>query len=162
MVHFQADVVGTYLADKHRILKTGGCALFHHSNYTEHRERSCGQNPHAHVYMTPAVFTSPTNGARLVILRTARATGAGCIGEVHLVSAMTFGYERGVEVGFRKGRRTGGVAGFSRKRKKPETESQAFDSTIRSGRHANSSSPPSHGGDARRIVATIIAGGISG
>lgn len=50
MVHFHADVVGTYLADKHRILKSGDCALFHHSNYTENPERSCGPNAHAHVY----------------------------------------------------------------------------------------------------------------
>jgi hypothetical protein len=62
MVHFDADVVGTYLADKHRLLKTGDCVLFHHSNYTENSERSCGQNPHAHVYMRPAVSKYPTNG----------------------------------------------------------------------------------------------------
>jgi hypothetical protein len=80
LVHFHADVVGTYLGHKPRIFKTGDCAPFHHSNYTENPERSSGQNPDAHVHMTPAVFKSPSNGdgARLGILRTARATRAEC------------------------------------------------------------------------------------
>jgi len=68
MVHFRADVVGAYLADTHRILKAGGRALFHHSNYAENPDRSFGQNPHARAYMTPATFRTLADQAGLVIL----------------------------------------------------------------------------------------------
>lgn len=35
MVHFDSDVVRSYLRDTLRVLKPGGRAFFHHSNYTE-------------------------------------------------------------------------------------------------------------------------------
>jgi hypothetical protein len=34
MVHFDSDVVRSYLRDSHRALKPGGRGFFHHSNYT--------------------------------------------------------------------------------------------------------------------------------
>jgi len=34
MVHFDSDVVRSYLADARRVLKLGGRGFFHHSNYT--------------------------------------------------------------------------------------------------------------------------------
>lgn len=34
MVHFDSDVVRSYLRDAHRVLAPGGRAFFHHSNYT--------------------------------------------------------------------------------------------------------------------------------
>jgi SAM-dependent methyltransferase len=68
MVHFHADVVGAYLADTHRILKAGGRALFHYSNYAENPDRHFGQNPHARAYMTPAIFRTLADEAGLVIL----------------------------------------------------------------------------------------------
>jgi hypothetical protein len=72
------------------------------------------------------------------------------IGEVHLLSAMTFGYERGVEDRFRNSRRTGSVAGFraSGRNQRPNRR-RSTRSPVRSGRHANSSSPPV--GTARRV-----------
>ena len=33
MVHFSADLVQAYLRDTARVLKPGGMALYHHSNY---------------------------------------------------------------------------------------------------------------------------------
>jgi hypothetical protein len=50
------------------ILKAGGRALFHHSNYAENPDRHFGQNPHARAYMTPAIFRTLADQAGLVIL----------------------------------------------------------------------------------------------
>jgi hypothetical protein len=34
MVHFDSDVIQVYLQDTARVLRWGGRALFHHSNYS--------------------------------------------------------------------------------------------------------------------------------
>ncbi len=54
MVHFDSDVVRSYLADARRILKPGGRAFFHHSNYTGgHDWRT---NPAARNFMSKELF----------------------------------------------------------------------------------------------------------
>lgn len=68
MVHFHKDVVGAYLKDTYRVLKPGGRALYHHSNYSENPNTSFGQNPHARAFMTQELFRQLSGQASLTIL----------------------------------------------------------------------------------------------
>jgi cyclopropane fatty-acyl-phospholipid synthase-like methyltransferase len=56
MVHFDSEVVFSYLRDTLRVLRTGGMALYHHSNYTSAPGRHFGQNPHARNFMSKELF----------------------------------------------------------------------------------------------------------
>lgn len=57
MVHFDSDVVRSYLIDTSRVLKPGGMALFHHSNYTgAPTTLSYRSNPHARNFMSRDLF----------------------------------------------------------------------------------------------------------
>lgn len=56
MVHFQPDVVKSYLKDTFRVLKPGGRALYHHSNYLAPLDQPYGKNPHARNHMTKDLF----------------------------------------------------------------------------------------------------------
>jgi SAM-dependent methyltransferase len=56
MVHFSADLVASYLADTVRVLRPGGRALYHHSNYPGPQLAHFGQHPHARQCMTQADF----------------------------------------------------------------------------------------------------------
>lgn len=47
MVHFDSDVIRNYLKDISRILKHGGTAFLHHSNYGKNPEGWFQDNPHA-------------------------------------------------------------------------------------------------------------------
>jgi len=54
MVHFDSDVVRSYLKDTRRVLRPGGRAFYHHSNYTDgHDWRS---NPHGRNFMSREMF----------------------------------------------------------------------------------------------------------
>ena len=54
MVHFDSDVIRSYLCDARRILKPGGRAFLHHSNYTGGHDWR--QNPAARNFMSRALF----------------------------------------------------------------------------------------------------------
>lgn len=56
MVHFSPDIVESYIKDAVRVLKPGGKALFHHSNYPAPLDQHYGQNPHARNHMTKELF----------------------------------------------------------------------------------------------------------
>lgn len=47
MVHFQPELVESYIRDALRVLQPGGRALFHHSNLASSEHDHYGQNPHA-------------------------------------------------------------------------------------------------------------------
>ena len=67
MVHFDSDVVRSYLRDTRRVLRPGGCAFFHHSNYTGgHDWRS---NPGGRNFMSAELFAHYAIKERLTILR---------------------------------------------------------------------------------------------
>jgi SAM-dependent methyltransferase len=54
MVHFDSDIVRSYLRDTGRVLQPTGRGFFHHSNYTGgHNWRS---NPHARNFMSKELF----------------------------------------------------------------------------------------------------------
>ena len=54
MVHFDSDVVRSYLRDTKRVLKPGGRAFFHHSNYTGGHDWK--KNPASRNFMSKELF----------------------------------------------------------------------------------------------------------
>jgi SAM-dependent methyltransferase len=56
MVHFDSQVVLSYLHDACRILRSRGRALFHHSNFYSNPASSYAQNPHARSFMSLDLF----------------------------------------------------------------------------------------------------------
>lgn len=68
MVHFDREVVRSYLFDISRVLLPGGKALLHHSNYTIDSGIDFGCNPHARAYMTTALFRDYAKQAGLHVL----------------------------------------------------------------------------------------------
>jgi SAM-dependent methyltransferase len=56
MVHFEPDVMASYLSDIIRVLKPGGRALLHHSAYSANPGAHYSANPHYRNYMTPDLF----------------------------------------------------------------------------------------------------------
>lgn len=68
MVHFSPDIVASYLDDSRRVLKPGGMALFHHSNWPASLDGHYGQNPHARNHMTQRLFADYAAAAKLDVL----------------------------------------------------------------------------------------------
>jgi SAM-dependent methyltransferase len=67
MVHFDSDVVRSYLRDAQRVLKPGGRGFFHHSNYTGgHDWRS---NPNSRNFMSQELFEHYAFKEGLAIVR---------------------------------------------------------------------------------------------
>ncbi len=56
MVHFDPDIVRSYIIDTMRVLKPGGHAFFHHSNYSSDYKASWATNPHARNFMSAEFF----------------------------------------------------------------------------------------------------------
>lgn len=56
MVHFEYDTVFSYLRDAARVLRVGGRALFHHSNYTGAPGGIYRNNPHWRNFMSKELF----------------------------------------------------------------------------------------------------------
>lgn len=67
MVHFSPDVVASYLLDTKRVLRRGGLALYHHSNYQAPKSRHYGLNPGARNHMTQDLFRSLAEVAGLAV-----------------------------------------------------------------------------------------------
>lgn len=66
MVHFEKEVVRSYLRDTARVLKPGGRGFFHHSNYTAGRDWRT--NPHSRNFMSRELFAAyvQAEGLRVV------------------------------------------------------------------------------------------------
>jgi SAM-dependent methyltransferase len=67
MVHFEPEVVHSYVADLRRVLAPGGTAFLHHSNYTGGRDWRT--NPSARNYMSAEIFAGYARDAGLELLR---------------------------------------------------------------------------------------------
>ncbi|WP_444455609.1 class I SAM-dependent methyltransferase [Rhodobacter capsulatus] len=69
MVHFLPDIVEAYLKDTARVLKPGGRALYHHSNYSASNRLIKGGTPGARGYMTKDLFRELATSAKLNVLK---------------------------------------------------------------------------------------------
>jgi SAM-dependent methyltransferase len=58
MVHFEKESVRSYVLDSYRVLKAGGYALLHHSNYNKNQGGKFTDNPGWRNYMTQELFCS--------------------------------------------------------------------------------------------------------
>jgi SAM-dependent methyltransferase len=67
MVHFESDVVRSYLRDTHRVLAPGGRAFFHHSNYTGGEDWRT--NPSSRNFMSKEFFAHYARKEGLKVLR---------------------------------------------------------------------------------------------
>lgn len=69
MVHFSSDIVESYIRDMKRVLKNGGLALLHHSNYSLQPDiKHYGMNPHARNHMSQLMFTEIAARAGLAVV----------------------------------------------------------------------------------------------
>lgn len=68
MVHFDSEVLFSYLRDIFRILKPGGRALLHHSNYTGNPGGDYRNNPHWRNFMSQSLFQHYSRKAGFQIL----------------------------------------------------------------------------------------------
>ncbi|ARN81095.1 class I SAM-dependent methyltransferase [Methylocystis bryophila] len=56
MVHFDLEIVLSYIAEFARVLRPGGFAFVHHSNFTGNPGGSFQQNPHWRNFMSAPIF----------------------------------------------------------------------------------------------------------
>ena len=68
MVHFEYDCVISYLYDTTRVLRIGGKALFHHSNYAAPGSY-WAHNPHSRNFMTKDLFAHIAQRAGLDVVQ---------------------------------------------------------------------------------------------
>ncbi len=66
MVHFNRDVVRSYLLDAFRVLRPGGKGFFHHSNYTGGNDWRA--NPAGRNYMSACIFADICKEAGLSVV----------------------------------------------------------------------------------------------
>lgn len=67
MVHFDSDIVRSYLKDIFRVLTPGGRAFLHHSNSTVGAE--WGKNPHGRNFMSSELFAHYATKEGLTVVR---------------------------------------------------------------------------------------------
>lgn len=68
MVHFEVSAIEAYLHETFRTLRTGGRALFHHSNYDGNPGADYKQNPHWRNFMTAPLFAHLSARAGLNVM----------------------------------------------------------------------------------------------
>lgn len=68
MVHFEFDVVLSYIRDTARVLERDGRALFHHSNLSAFPGRNHRENPGGRNFMSQAVFLHVARTAGLEVI----------------------------------------------------------------------------------------------
>lgn len=70
MVHFEKESVRSYVLDSYRVLKAGGFALLHHSNYDKNPGGKFTDNPGWRNYMTQELFCSYARQAGFEVVHT--------------------------------------------------------------------------------------------
>ncbi len=68
MVHFDSDVVRSYLYEFNRVLQPGGTGFCHHSNYVKNPAAPFDRNPHARNFMSKELFAHYCHKAGLEII----------------------------------------------------------------------------------------------
>ena len=69
MVHFEKECVDAYIKDSFRVLKPGGMALLHHSNYDKNPEGNFSSNPGWRNYMSWELFIQMAKAAGFRIIQ---------------------------------------------------------------------------------------------
>jgi ubiquinone/menaquinone biosynthesis C-methylase UbiE len=69
MVHFDDEVVFSYIDETSRVLRAGGLGFFHHSNYTASPGGDFRKNPHGRNFMSQAFFIHRAQKAGLEVVR---------------------------------------------------------------------------------------------
>jgi SAM-dependent methyltransferase len=70
MVHFDSEVIFSYLRDSFRILRQGGMGLFHHSNYTSNPGGDYRKSLHWRNFMSRELFSHYACKAGLEVVET--------------------------------------------------------------------------------------------
>lgn len=68
MVHFSMDIMVLYLNDTARVLRPGGYALYHHSNFFGPGAAHYGHNPHARNVMNFELYAKTAEKVRLEVV----------------------------------------------------------------------------------------------
>jgi SAM-dependent methyltransferase len=69
MVHFDPDVVAAYLPEIRRVLRPGGHAFLHHSNFAERPDGDFRDSPHWRNHMSVELFAEMARSAGLEVVR---------------------------------------------------------------------------------------------
>ncbi len=69
MVHFDSDVVRAYLSEIKRVLRPGGHAFLHHSNYSDNPGGDLHQNPGWRNFMSAELFAHYAIKSGLMVVR---------------------------------------------------------------------------------------------
>jgi ubiquinone/menaquinone biosynthesis C-methylase UbiE len=77
MVHFDSDIVQSYILEAYRVLKPGGIAYFHYSNYTGAPGGNFLGNPHWRNFMSTALFNHTAIRAGFTIIESVTAPWGG-------------------------------------------------------------------------------------
>ena len=68
MVHFDPEVVKSYVSDTKRVLRPGGRALYHHSNFNKPEGMAYSATKHARNRMTQQEFIGYAKQAGLLVV----------------------------------------------------------------------------------------------
>jgi cyclopropane fatty-acyl-phospholipid synthase-like methyltransferase len=68
MVHFEPECVKQYVLDAYRVLKSGGKALLHQSNYAKNKNRVLSNNPGWRNYMSQELFAANAKETVFIVM----------------------------------------------------------------------------------------------
>ena len=94
MVHFEPELVESYIKDSARVLKPAGMALFHHSNLIPPEGNTYGQNPGWRNRMNQLLFQRHVVDAGLCVLHSTVISWGG-VAELDCVSLIQKPAKRG-------------------------------------------------------------------
>jgi ubiquinone/menaquinone biosynthesis C-methylase UbiE len=77
LVHFDLEIVQCYLKEAYRVIRSGGRAFIHCSNYTGNPGGNFRDNPHWRNFMSCEIFTHLARKADLTVLRADKLAWGG-------------------------------------------------------------------------------------
>jgi SAM-dependent methyltransferase len=77
LVHFDLEIVQCYVKEAYRVIKTGGHAFIHCSNYTGNPGGDFRENPHWRNFMSCEIFTHLARKAGFTVLRVQKLAWGG-------------------------------------------------------------------------------------
>ncbi|TXL75674.1 class I SAM-dependent methyltransferase [Vineibacter terrae] len=69
MVHFDMEIIASYMPEFHRVMAPGALALLHHSNYDANPGGDFRHNPHMRNFMTARIFKHLSRKCGFEVLR---------------------------------------------------------------------------------------------